>query len=136
MTDPTFLLDKFAALGIQTLLNATVVLALTLLLIIFIALRLGRRAAWRDPQRFFTWTQKRQLIAQAGGRCEHKSVVWRRCSRPGTEADHVVPWSRGGRTVVENGQLLCRTHNTTKSNYMPNALYHWRLRQRRKKYRS
>ena len=27
------------------------------------------------------------------------------------EADHVVPWSRGGKTVQENCRMLCREHN-------------------------
>lgn len=32
------------------------------------------------------------------------------------EADHVIPHSKGGQTVVENGQVLCREHNRKKSN--------------------
>jgi hypothetical protein len=95
----------------------------------------AQRRRWRDPVRFFTWPQKRQLIQQAGGRCEHKSPLWRRCPAPGTEADHVVPWSRGGPTQVRNGQLLCRRHNQQKSAWAPDALYRWRLRRRRRKYR-
>lgn len=31
-------------------------------------------------------------------------------------ADHVVPWSRGGKTTLENGQMLCTTCNLKKSN--------------------
>ncbi len=31
------------------------------------------------------------------------------------EADHVVPWSRGGKTVAENCQMLCKQDNRTKS---------------------
>lgn len=31
------------------------------------------------------------------------------------EADHIVPWSRGGKTVPENCQMLCRRHNREKS---------------------
>jgi hypothetical protein len=31
------------------------------------------------------------------------------------EADHIVPWSRGGKTVEENCQMLCMHHNRTKS---------------------
>lgn len=31
------------------------------------------------------------------------------------EADHVVPWHSGGKTVIENCQLLCRKDNRTKS---------------------
>lgn len=31
------------------------------------------------------------------------------------EADHIVPWSKGGKTVLENCQMLCMKHNRTKS---------------------
>jgi len=31
------------------------------------------------------------------------------------EGDHIVPWSRGGKTVLENCQMLCRHHNRIKS---------------------
>ena len=31
------------------------------------------------------------------------------------EGDHIVPWSKGGRTVKENCQMLCRDCNRRKS---------------------
>lgn len=31
------------------------------------------------------------------------------------QADHIVPWSKGGRTVAENCQMLCADDNRTKS---------------------
>ncbi len=31
------------------------------------------------------------------------------------EADHIIPWSKGGKTVAENCQMLCRMDNRTKS---------------------
>lgn len=31
-------------------------------------------------------------------------------------ADHVIPWSRGGKTKLDNGQMLCTTCNLKKSN--------------------
>jgi hypothetical protein len=31
------------------------------------------------------------------------------------EADHILPWSKGGKTVAENCQMLCRMDNRTKS---------------------
>lgn len=31
------------------------------------------------------------------------------------EADHIIPWSKGGKTVPENCQMLCKMHNRTKS---------------------
>lgn len=30
-------------------------------------------------------------------------------------ADHIVPWSKGGKTTLDNGQMLCVTHNISKS---------------------
>ena len=33
----------------------------------------------------------------------------------GMEADHIMPWSKGGKTVAENCQMLCRQDNRTKS---------------------
>lgn len=32
------------------------------------------------------------------------------------EADHITPWSEGGRTIVENCQMLCKECNRRKSN--------------------
>lgn len=31
------------------------------------------------------------------------------------EADHIIPWSKGGKTVAENCQMLCKMDNRTKS---------------------
>ena len=31
------------------------------------------------------------------------------------EADHIIPWSQGGKTVAENCQMLCKMDNRTKS---------------------
>jgi hypothetical protein len=35
------------------------------------------------------------------------------------EADHIKPWSKGGRTTIENGQLIKKAYNRVKSNSMP-----------------
>lgn len=32
------------------------------------------------------------------------------------EADHIIPWSLGGKTISENCQLLCKKHNSSKGN--------------------
>lgn len=65
------------------------------------ALRLGR------AQRLFSTAQRLALAARDGG-CRFPG-----CDRPPsyTEAHHITPWSRGGRTDVDDGILLCRHHH-------------------------
>jgi hypothetical protein len=100
-----------------------------------LAVEAGRRRRRRDPVRFFTREQKHALLARAGHRCEHKPLIGPRCSAVSRlEADHVVPWSRGGLTRIGNGAILCRKHNRRKSDRAPSALYRWRLARRRRKH--
>lgn len=70
----------------------------------------------RDPEREFTAEQRRAIYRRGGGICvkcralgDAEPVPWEEF-----EADHVVPHSKGGPTSVENGQVLCRTHNREK----------------------
>lgn len=68
--------------------------------------------------RQFDDTDKRELYEACGGICQH-------CVRDGREkthweieemeADHITPWSEGGKTEISNGQMLCREHNRRKS---------------------
>lgn len=102
--------------------------------ILLLAMLTGRKRRHRDSKRFYSWPEKQVLIRQAAGRCEHKPPLWTRCPARGTQADHLVPWSRGGPTELWNGQLLCHRHNQRKSNRVPSALYRWRLQRRRTKY--
>ena len=32
------------------------------------------------------------------------------------QADHITPWSKGGKTAQDNCQMLCATHNRAKGN--------------------
>ena len=69
-----------------------------------------------DPQRNFTYRERVAIYRKnrglcqaclAEGRSEEEAVVpWNRF-----EADHVLPHSRGGRTTIKNGQVLCAYHN-------------------------
>lgn len=73
--------------------------------------RKTRTTAALDPRRAFT-RQEFVIVAQLDGL---------RCARPGCagtdlQVDHIVPWSCGGRTTIENAQLLCAYHNGLKSN--------------------
>jgi hypothetical protein len=64
-----------------------------------------------DPVRLFDETQKTQIFARDKGICKI-------CSKKVTEhtwhADHIVPWIKGGRTIVDNGQVLCIKCNLQK----------------------
>ncbi|WP_236832456.1 HNH endonuclease [Blastococcus sp. KM273128] len=74
----------------------------------------------RDPVRRFSRVQKAEILRRAGHRCEHPQAISGRCSATTQlEADHVHPHSRGGWTMVENGQALCRRHNKQKRARVP-----------------
>lgn len=63
--------------------------------------------------REFTDSDKRTLYERQNGICsackEHFEISE-------MEADHVTPWSQGGKTELHNGQMLCRDCNRRKSN--------------------
>ena len=62
--------------------------------------------------RAFSDKIKRQKYEQQGGHCthcgEHHEIK-------GMEADHIIPWSQGGGTLLENCQMLCVKCNREKS---------------------
>lgn len=62
--------------------------------------------------RAFTDSQKRTLYERQKGICStckmHFEIVE-------MEADHITPWSQGGKTELDNGQMLCRDCNRRKS---------------------
>ena len=41
------------------------------------------------------------------------------------QADHITPWSKGGKTIAENCQMLCANCNRIKSNCEP--MGNWRI---------
>lgn len=56
---------------------------------------------------------------------DDKSALYRRsqkCAEPNCkitnykelEVDHIEPWSKGGRTILDNARLLCKSHNASK----------------------
>jgi hypothetical protein len=64
---------------------------------------LGREA------RFFSWAQRKAMIARDGDRC---AVPF--CDRPISWADghHLKDWGLGGPTTIGNGALPCAAHHT------------------------
>ena len=64
--------------------------------------------------RTFPDQDKRTLYEQQNGLCAI-------CGKPfdikEMHADHIIPWSKGGKTDLSNGQMLCTTCNLAKSNH-------------------
>jgi len=90
---------------------------------------------YRDPWRTYRFAARDQLMARAGNRCEApRFFAWGRCVSPAAEADHVMPWSQGGPTVLSNGQALCRGHNRSKGALTPPWWYVMGLEKRRRGY--
>lgn len=68
--------------------------------------------------RAFTESQKRKVYEAQNGICPH-------CAKEGRakthyeleemEADHITPWCEGGKTSIDNCQMLCKEHNRRKS---------------------
>ena len=43
----------------------------------------------------------------------NKTKIW---ALKDMDADHVLAWSKGGETTIENCQMLCKHHNRSKGN--------------------
>lgn len=68
--------------------------------------------------RSFTDNEKRQVYERQKGICpccvaEHRPKTHYELEE--MEADHITPWCKGGKTNVDNCQMLCREHNRIKS---------------------
>lgn len=68
-----------------------------------------------DNQRGFTEQQKLAIWERANYQCEWEENG-NRCKKKfpnfrDADADHIVKWSNGGETTVDNGRLLCVRHN-------------------------
>ena len=77
----------------------------------------GEKPAERQTARSPNWRQRAQVLLRDGATC-------RMCgARPENGArlhvDHIVPWSKGGKTVLENLQILCERCNIGKSDIDP-----------------
>lgn len=71
-----------------------------------------------DPTRYFSKDVKDALYKKSP-RCSHINEDGSRCnvtSYSKLEVDHVTPWSKGGRTILDNARLLCKEHNASKGN--------------------
>lgn len=69
----------------------------------------------KDNQRGFTHIQKLAIFRRDKGICQLKmkcdgiKLTW-----DDWHCDHVVPWSKGGKTTVQNGQVACSACNLSK----------------------
>lgn len=63
--------------------------------------------------RAFDDNTKREVYEKQNGICK---ICGKHFEIEQMEADHITPWSQGGRTIAENCQMLCRECNRRKSN--------------------
>jgi hypothetical protein len=59
-------------------------------------------------ERYFTQSQRRAIVVRDGDRCIARGCRKRAAS---CHAHHVVFWSEGGRTDLDNGVMLCAQHH-------------------------
>jgi hypothetical protein len=76
-----------------------------------------------DPKRLFTEDDKNKLLLESE-RDENGLYICKECGQhfraDELTIDHIIPWSKGGRTVLSNAQLLCRACNSSKGNKSTN----------------
>ena len=65
----------------------------------------------KDPRRTFTHDERLVIWQKANGICQmcEKEIAFDEM-----ESDHIIPHSRGGQTIIGNGQSLCRPCNASK----------------------
>ena len=74
--------------------------------------------------RAFDNATKRTVYERQDGHCPYCDKeqggknVGRKYDVAEMEADHIIPWSKGGKTIIENCQMLCERHNNLKSNHL------------------
>ena len=64
--------------------------------------------------RAFTDKQKSEAFEKQGGVCPKTGKKFETYSD--MDADHVIAWSKGGKTDMDNLMMVCPKYNRTKSN--------------------
>jgi len=67
----------------------------------------------RENSRFIQPSWRKILLEKSGGKCVHCSA---KLTLKTARIDHIIPWSKGGPTRLDNLQTLCDPCNGTKSN--------------------
>jgi hypothetical protein len=78
-----------------------------------------------DPERLFTPQQRYAMWERQNGICPRTGKKIPKDQINNHElwhADHVKPYSKGGPTTLDNGELVCKEYNLAKSNKMPELL--------------
>ncbi|MDG7036928.1 MAG: DUF262 domain-containing protein [Nitrososphaerota archaeon] len=68
----------------------------------------------KDNMREFDRHQKLAIYYRDGGKCKMCMEDAQEIPFDKVWFDHIIPWSKGGPTTVENGQVLCEEHNRQK----------------------
>jgi 5-methylcytosine-specific restriction endonuclease McrA len=73
----------------------------------------------KDGKRAFTELERIIIYRKGKGYCqeclrEGKPEMEAKVSWSNYQADHVFPHAKGGKTIIENGELLCSQHNQSK----------------------
>lgn len=79
----------------------------------------GHSMLTKDERRAFSEADRIRIYRKGNGLCqmcieEGKPEKDCRVTWKEFQADHVVPHSKGGRTIIDNAQVLCRYHNAQK----------------------
>jgi len=80
---------------------------------------IGEVVFLKDENRLFNKTERYQLWEKQNGVCPEtgKTIPESEINDDSKwAADHIIPFSKGGKTIIENGQLIDKTANLKKSN--------------------
>jgi len=66
----------------------------------------------KDSRRGFNQTEKAEIWDKQEGKC---AICGEQLLRRATHYDHIIPWEKGGKTNVINGQALCANCHSIKS---------------------
>jgi hypothetical protein len=69
----------------------------------------------KDDQRLFSHEQRLAIFRRDKGFCQvNLKCKGVKCEWDAWEADHILSWSKGGKTIVSNGQVACLPCNSSK----------------------